>query len=114
MKALIDKTGRVVETATVPFDVHPDFQWIEASGDVQTGHVYADGRFTAPAVSMPVTEEPAMTGPEAVAVSSTRAASFSGETPVPETAEPETKAGPEKETQQEAFRRLEIHIHIHQ
>ncbi|EEO27890.2 hypothetical protein [Oxalobacter paraformigenes] len=112
MHALIDKTGRVIETAAVPFDVHPDFRWIEAPGHVQTGHVYADGRFTAPAVSLPLAEKPAMTGQEAAAVSATPASSFS-ETPVTATAEPETKAGPEREIQAEPFQRLEIHIHLH-
>ncbi len=117
MQALIDKTGRVVQTATVPFDVHPDFQWIEAPVNVQTGHVYTDGRFTRPAAPLPLAEEPAMTGPETAAVSSIRAESPCGETPVTAAGEPETKAGPErereKEIQPEPFQRLEIHIHIH-
>lgn len=117
MQALIDKTGRVVETAAISFDVHPDFQWIEAPADVQTGHVYANGRFIRPAVPPPPSEEPAVTGQETATVSAMRAAFPAGETPAKAAGEPETKAGPEKEReremQAEPLQRLEIHIHIH-
>lgn len=112
MKALI-KDNKVVDIASETFPVHPSFVWIEAPDNIQTGDIYTDGRFIAPAVSSLVSEEPAITGQEAAAVSAGHAAPSRSEIPVMATTEPETKTGPKKETQPEMLQRLEIHIHIH-
>ncbi len=106
MKALIDKNGCVLNTSHTCFDVHPDFQWIDAPNDVRSGHLYREGRFIFPS-PVPVPEKVADDVPETVTVMPMQESGMSLMLESPKDAPTQEKKHQEKTL------RLDIHIHIH-
>lgn len=49
MKALIDTENKVIDVKEVPFDVHPNFKWIDCPEDCKWGWIYQDGQLIPPA-----------------------------------------------------------------
>lgn len=47
MKALVYQ-GVVLQLGETPFDVHPNYQWIDCDESVQPGYLYSNGVFSAP------------------------------------------------------------------
>ena len=107
MKALINKNGCVMNTAHASFDVHPDFQWVDAPEHVRSGHLYHEGRFIAPS-PVSASKEPSMNAYEtetAVAISPKE-----GDMTVTMQTE-----NPKQDDKQAIHTlRLDIHIHVHQ